>query len=40
MFNTCELVLYTQQAHTCTENILKKRFHDVQNVNSEDVHKT
>ena len=29
-----------QQAHTCTENVLKTRFQEVQNVNSEDVHKT
>ena len=30
----------SQRAHTCTENVLKTRFQDVQNVNSEDVHKT
>ena len=27
------------RAHTCTENVLKTRFQDVQNVNSEDIHK-
>ena len=26
-----------QWAHTCTENVLKTRFQDVQNINSEDV---
>ena len=30
----------TQRAHICTENVLKTRFQDVQNVNSDDVHKT
>ena len=30
----------SQWAHTCNENVLKARFQDVQNVNSEDVHKT
>ena len=29
----------SQRAYTCTENVLKTRFQDVQNVNSEDVHK-
>ena len=27
-----------QQAHTCTENVFKTSFQDVQNVNAEDVH--
>ena len=31
---------YTQRAHTCTENVFKTRFQDVQNVNSEDIHMT
>ena len=30
----------TQRAITCTKDVLKTRFQDVQNVNSEDVHKT
>ena len=30
----------SQRIHTCTENVLKTRFEDVQNVNSEDVHDT
>ena len=30
---------WPQWAHTCTENVLKTRFQDVQNVNPEDVHK-
>ena len=34
---TCRI---SQRAHTCTENVLKTRFQDVQNVDSEDVHKT
>ena len=34
------LHVHTQPAHTCTENVLKTRFQDIQNVNSEDVHKT
>ena len=31
---------YPARAHTCSENALKTRFQDVQNFNSEDVHKT
>ena len=30
----------SKRAHTCTKNVLKTRFLDVQNVNSNDVHKT
>ena len=30
----------SMQAHTCTEIVLKTRFQDVQNINSEDVHTT
>ena len=33
-----KLNILTQRAHTCTENVLKTRFQDVLNVNSEDVH--
>ena len=36
-----DLNVSSQQAHTCTEiDVLKTRFQDVQDVNSEDVHKT
>ena len=31
---------YPSWAHTCTENVPKTRFQDVQNVDSEHVHKT
>ena len=30
----------TQWAHTCTENVMETCFQDVQNVYSEDAHKT
>ena len=30
----------SQRTHSCTENVLKTRFQDVQSVNSEGVHKT
>ena len=35
--NNC---VYSQRAHTCTENVLKARFQDVQNINSEDALKS
>ena len=34
------MTLGSQWAVTCTKDILKTRLQDVQNINSEDVHKT